>query len=184
MYIYGLFSPEGELRYIGKTVKPIRARFLEHIRPSCLDRETSYKNNWIKGLIKAGNLPYAQEIQQVASEKDLQAAEMYWISFFRNNGCNLVNGTDGGEGCSGRVLSESQKRSVSLAQTGRKKTVREIELNILNQPNRKPITDSLGRTYRSIAAASKQLGIDKHHIGKVVSGKRKTAGGLRFTRIG
>lgn len=42
----------------------------------------------------------------------------------------------------------------------------------------------LGRTYESIAAAAADLGINASNISKVISGSRKSAGGLHFERAG
>lgn len=39
-----------------------------------------------------------------------------------------------------------------------------------------------GETYPSIAAAARELGVDSGNISKVLSGKRKTAGGFHFIR--
>lgn len=183
MFIYGLYSPEGALRYIGKTNKVLRERLLEHIRPSCVSREINYKNNWVKSLLSKGQEPVISVIQTLSNEQDLASAEQYWIRFFREQGCNLTNGTDGGEGVSGYRLTEKHKQAISKAQKDRIRTKEETELNIKHQPGRIEIVDGTGRKFASIADAASQLNIDKVNIGRVVAGKRKTAGGLTFKRI-
>jgi hypothetical protein len=181
VYVYGLFDNNGELRYIGSTAKNPRTRFLAHIQPSSIKRERNYKNNWLRSLSAP---PTFQVIQILGCESDARLAEKYWISFFRSIGCRLVNTTDGGEGSTGYRLTESHKQAISSAQKGRKRTPGEVYRNKQNQPGRTPIVDNTGRAFESIADAASKLNIDKKHIGKVVAGKRKTAGGLHFARIG
>ena len=183
MFVYGLYSPEGDLRYVGKTSKVLRERFLEHIRPSCVSREINYKNNWVKSLLGKGQKPIISVIQTLNGEQDLALAEQYWIAFFRAQGCNLTNGTSGGEGISGYRLTETHKQAISKAQKGRLRTKEETELNIKHQPNRRSIQDQFGRIYQSTYQAASQLGLHRKLVGMVAAGKRKSTGGFTFTYV-
>jgi len=54
IFIYTLEDSVGNIRYVGKS-KDIKRRFREHIKN--YDKSNTYKNNWIKSLIKKGDYP-------------------------------------------------------------------------------------------------------------------------------
>ncbi len=121
MEIYGLFDDSGELRYVGKTEQTLAKRLKEHVAPWHLIAAT-HKNSWIKQLLRYGLNPRIQTIQTLPKEtvqSDLNKAEIYWIKFFKDQGCRLTNGTDGGEGLAGRKHSEATKAKMSAATKGR-----------------------------------------------------------------
>jgi hypothetical protein len=95
--IYGL-SSSGEpnnIRYVGKTSN-LDKRLKRHLSSSYLKDDT-HKNRWIKAELKNRN-----KIQIVLLEKVLdncwQDDEIKWIKNLKEQGFNLTNGTDGGEG--------------------------------------------------------------------------------------
>src|SRR5271165_5783768 len=57
-------------------------------------------------------------IQEFEYENDCLMAEKYWIKFFDSKGKNGYNLTDGGEGCSGRTVSELTRKKISEANKG------------------------------------------------------------------
>ena len=90
--IYGLFSGiDVELRYVGKTINSLEWRLSKHLA----ENNDNYKCRWIKSENK--NI-YIQLIQELYNKEDLNNAEIYWIKYFRENGCKLTNLTDGGDG--------------------------------------------------------------------------------------
>ncbi len=143
MQIYILSDQFGEVRYIGKTNFALEKRLEEHLSKSCLSFNT-HKNNWIKSLLNKNIKPNIQSIAFAHNEEELNAMEIYWIKFFKEQGYRLVNGTNGGDGVSGhkhsketlRRLSDShkgikntpeQRAKISMALKGRKKPPRTPE---------------------------------------------------------
>lgn len=96
-FIYALLDPISKnIRYIGKSNNPIK-RFKEHINKSKLT--VTHKNNWILKLSKNNLKPILCIIDEV-SIKEWVFWETYWISQCKTWGFNLVNTTEGGDGCS------------------------------------------------------------------------------------
>lgn len=108
IFIYTLSDQNGNIRYIGKT-KDIKRRFREHIKN--YDNSESYKNNWIKSLVKKGDYPVISILDEVEYE-DSSFFEMYWISQLECWGFKLTNLTIGGEGTIGYKFSDEQKQKM------------------------------------------------------------------------
>lgn len=118
--VYGLVDPEsGQLRYIGKSCCGLK-RARSHAYPSYLNRDRSHCGNWIRSLSRRGLRYGIVTIQTHETQGLLSQAEAFWISYFRSMGCQLTNITDGGEGCAGRVVSESTREKMRLASLGNK----------------------------------------------------------------
>lgn len=145
--IYKLIDPiSNEVRYIGKTKNSLTKRLYEHFTIRNLQTNT-HKNNWIKKLITL-NLRPLIEIIEIVDEISWIEREMYWIKFFKDNGANLTNTTDGGEGAFGFKMpkesikkaletrrkngtlkrSDECKERISIAQTGKKRTIEQTEI--------------------------------------------------------
>lgn len=93
-YIYTLDCPDtNEIRYVGKTANP-KKRYYEH----CYEKTKTYKNNWLKSLLKNNKKPLLSIIDEYDSEEECYKAEIYWIAQFKQWGFKLTNITDGGEG--------------------------------------------------------------------------------------
>lgn len=99
-YIYILRCPEtGNVRYVGKSNNP-KKRYHEHLRYE--DRTAStHKKNWIKKLLDSGLAPKLEIIDKV-DNNEWKFWEKYYIKYYKNKGCNLVNCTEGGDGMCGR----------------------------------------------------------------------------------
>lgn len=124
-HIYGLFDPRTtELRYIGKTVKTLEQRLSNHVT-SARNCKLQRVARWIRGVILSGHLPEICIIEDVAPGDDWQESERFWIAYYRSIGANLVNTTDGGEGCSGFHHNDNFKSMVAKrnSDTGFKKKV-------------------------------------------------------------
>lgn len=130
IFIYALCDPiTFEVRYIGKTDNPYR-RYCQHISKRHLNRKRkrqTYKICWIKSLIAKSLLP-VQQILEICNEDNWEEKEKDWIKFYKQIGCNLTNGTDGGIvgfECShknriGKKLSAEWKSKISKTLKGRK----------------------------------------------------------------
>lgn len=131
-FIYVLKEPTtGEVRYVGKTTN-IKTRLTKH----CSEKSHNHRVHWIQHLKSAGQIPVIEVIDEVPIEH-WQQWEVAWIKYFREQGCDLVNSTNGGEGVTqtfeirekignanrGRKLppiSEEHRRKLSITSTGRK----------------------------------------------------------------
>lgn len=102
-FIYVLMDPDtSEVRYIGKTVKTLRARLATHISHAKVS--SGHKRHvlaWIYGLLETGKLPVIQLVETIAPNTDWVIAEQRWVMELREAGADLCNLTDGGEGSAG-----------------------------------------------------------------------------------
>lgn len=95
--IYVLIDPNtNEIRYVGKTSNLAR-RLTTHYSPSNLKPNT-HKNNWLKKLLTNNQKAIVSIVQECETKEELDQLEKMWIVNYKILGCNLVNGTDGGEG--------------------------------------------------------------------------------------
>jgi hypothetical protein len=95
--IYALVDPrDGEIRYVGKTIKPLPVRLREHVQ----DPKVDYRHNWIQQLAIDGTTPSICLLEEV-TESDWQEREKWWIACYRQNGRALTNLADGGQGSAG-----------------------------------------------------------------------------------
>ena len=93
-YIYILSEPStNQIRYVGKTKDPKR-RFKRHISERFI--HDSYKDRWVRKMVENGELP---EITVIDTVEDVEWVfwEKFYISYFKFIGCNLTNGTEGGD---------------------------------------------------------------------------------------
>lgn len=112
--IYGLFHPEtDELRYIGKTVKPLSHRLSNHIYNARVTRHNKHLSNWIGSIILLGQRPVIKCLEE-CDEKVWQQREMYWISIQPN----LINLTEGGDGAVGLMHSPETLEKIRLSKIG------------------------------------------------------------------
>ncbi len=122
--IYRLRCPTtGETRYVGKTVNLLKQRLSEHLH----DKRLNHRCNWIQSLIRQGLEPVIELIEVVPAGEDWQTRERYWIAYYREQGCDLTNATDGGEGLTGYAPSEETRKKLSQAKKGKKHSPEHIE---------------------------------------------------------
>jgi hypothetical protein len=117
--IYGLVDPRtSELRYVGKTTRSLPKRLSGHIVRTNLTPKR-HSSRWIAGVVKDGLAPEIFEIERVRAGDDWQAAEQFWIAYFRAIGADLTNLANGGEGVGGVRLSAERRRELSERFKGR-----------------------------------------------------------------
>ena len=129
--IYVLIDPRTEeIRYVGKTVKSLKARVADHRR----------RFDWN---------PRIELVQEVLDDF-WQEAERYWIAYYRSIGCDLVNVAKGGAGGGmiGRHHSFETRARVSAKLTGRVFTS-EHRANISVGARARPLVDFESRSARS-----------------------------------
>ncbi len=128
-----------EVRYIGKA-KNLLKRILNHYKPSKLKLKT-HKNNWLKSLLENGLRPNVCVIDSSINYCDLNSLEIKWIEYYTSIGCDLTNGTKGGDGgmltpesiekmkatkkrvgqkywASGRKFTDEHKKNISISKEG------------------------------------------------------------------
>ncbi len=121
--IYGLFDPiTKELRYIGYTINAKQRMYL-HTAPSKL-KKNNRKNAWIKSLLKQDLKPVLVILEEYELPEELPQAEIEQIEYYRWLGCDLTNGTIGGDGGAttlGKTMAQETKDKISVAHKGKKK---------------------------------------------------------------
>ena len=116
--IYGLYDPrDGELRYIGQTIQPLRRRLKGH----CNETPRGHKSNWVRSLLSLGLKPDIRLIREASCLEDLDRLEDEIISEMRSAGANLTNIENGGRG-KGKVVSAETRAKMSASHKGRKFT--------------------------------------------------------------
>ena len=92
--IYKLTDPiSNEVRYIGLTFNDLKQRLKSHLS----DSGKTHKCNWIRKLKSQGLKPIIESVEEnIASYEECCLREIYYISYYRNIGCNLTNSSSGG----------------------------------------------------------------------------------------
>lgn len=152
-FIYSLSCPiSGDVRYIGKSNNP-NVRLSDHKKRK--DNNTE-KNLWISNLLKDKKSPILTILDEVSivnwSEK-----EKFYISKFRDLGCDLLNTSIGGEGLdfgnqTSFKIGDGSKRIICLLGDG-----------------------TYHKTFDSGKDAASYIG--KHNISSALKGVTKKAGG-------
>jgi hypothetical protein len=121
--IYALVDTNGDgIRYIGKSSNGIY-RPRQHLRSTYYNGplKNTHLYNWVRKMISENKIIDIVVVEYC--EKELCAdREIYWIKRFREEGYNLCNQTDGGEGCFGRKVSEKTRAAISRGRFGKKMT--------------------------------------------------------------
>lgn len=114
--IYILLDPRNqEIRYIGKTIKKLEYRLVEHL----CEKSNNKRKAWIRSLDKLGLKPIIEEID-FCDWKESSFWEIHYISLYKSWGCRLTNMTEGGDGALGWKPSKQNKINMSNAQKGTK----------------------------------------------------------------
>lgn len=114
--IYKLIDPQNDsVKYIGQTHNSLKRRLSDHLS----DARRGMKNhrcNWIRKLLSEGIFP-SVEVIEIVNWDSGNERERHWIAQYGRK--NLVNGTDGGEGTIGLVISDETRNKQSLAHIGK-----------------------------------------------------------------
>jgi len=158
IFIYTLEDSVGNIRYVGKS-KDIKRRFREHIKN--YDKSNTYKNNWIKSLIKKGDYPVISILDEVDYD-DSSFFEIYWVSQIETWGFSLTNLTIGGEGTIGYKFSEDQKQKMRKPKSdGHKEKLRKtLTGRKLNEDWKNSIRDGC-RKSEKVLETNRRIGKEK-----------------------
>ncbi len=163
--IYGLIDPRnGQLRYVGKSCIGTK-RAKNHAYPGVLGRDRTHTGNWIRGLHAQGLTHQFIIIEVHPDGSLLSKAEIFWIRYFKDQGHNLTNHTDGGEGQLGVKFTDERK------------------LKIARSHGAKPFIDENGNLYNSVRQAGRELGTYHNMISQVLLGNRKSIHGHTFRYV-
>lgn len=134
--LYYLSSSEDatNVRYIGITCRTPMYRLKKHIYDSPF--KDTYKDRWIKSVLKRGFKLLIFTIADGLSEKKAKELEILYIKEAKEVGFNLVNTTEGGGGFRGKK-SEEHINKISLANTGKKATL-ETRMKISEAVKKRP----------------------------------------------
>ena len=119
--IYYVFSPDQNQdgpRYIGMHTGPMGRRISEHLSEARSGKNT-HKCNWIRKVLASGQEPVFEVISIFESREKMVKAEIDHIAYWRLQGANLTNATNGGEGMSGYKVSDETKSKQSIAHSGK-----------------------------------------------------------------
>lgn len=110
--IYLLKDPiTNEIRYIGRTKNDLITRLRGHCSKSI--HKKNHKDCWIYGLRIKNLKPIIELITTIEGWEESYKYEQRLIKSYLNQGYNLVNLHDRGEGGSQRNFSEEQKKKIS-----------------------------------------------------------------------
>lgn len=107
-HTYAHYTPEGRLFYIGKGKSERRAF-------NFYNRNKHWKN-----VVEKYGKPKVQVLANWDTEEEAFSHEVLLINCFRDMGYKLCNLTDGGEGTSGRKITDEHKAKISAKLKGRK----------------------------------------------------------------
>lgn len=109
--IYALCEPNGDVRYVGKTVRYLHERHKQHIHAAAKARLPVQR--WIAKKIAAEDRLCIQLLENVAPDACWKEREKHWIQHYRSSGAKLLNLTDGGEGLTGHVFTEEHRQKIA-----------------------------------------------------------------------
>ncbi len=116
-YIYALIDPrDNEVRYIGYSHDP-KKRLGVHLA----EKAHTKKNQWIRGLKKAGLKPILKIIDE-ASSAEIANLEIEWIARYKSQGAKLLNGTSGGDSFGDYAITPEHRAKIVAANTGKKRS--------------------------------------------------------------
>ena len=113
-------DPILRVRYVGVTRKTLKYRFQRHIQESRRGHSKTHKCNWIRSLLNAGVVPTIEDVEVGFPERSHDSSEIAWVKYFRDLGCPLTNGTDGGNTSprKGHSVSQETRDKISRKLTG------------------------------------------------------------------
>lgn len=105
--IYALLDPKTkQVRYVGVTRFSLARRLGGHIQSALKANSNLHVHNWIR---KINRKPIIQLIE-IVSFSVWAEKEIWWIAYYKSQGCKLTNSTIGGEGACGTVPSKAARR--------------------------------------------------------------------------
>ncbi len=198
--VYAYIDPRSnEIFYVGKDSQAGKRSLAFKAHPRhCLNIINKVERLGMKiVVVTVQDFDYYDEIYKILND-----AEIYWIAEFRRRGCPLVNITDGGGGVLGlkgeknpfygKKHSQETKDFIGKINSGRKQTEemqqkKRIAMKALITSGTyakairiKCVED--GKEFQTIQDASDHYGIHYPNVADCITGRRKHARGLHFTK--
>lgn len=185
--IYVLIDPiTNMIRYVGKA-NNVTQRYTAHLNRA--RKHQVHKKNWIENLKKQGLKPII-EIIDIVPIDEWVFWETYWISQMKTWGFDLINYTNGGDGCTfGNQTSFKKGHQLWLGKKHSEESKKKIgENNFFNgKPafNRKAViqlslNDDFIKEWGYIELAAIETNSSKTKIVAVCKGKRKTHNNFKW----
>ena len=96
-YVYGLSDPRNnQLRYVGFTFD-LKERLHKHMQPSKISGK-NHRSCWLRQLKALKIKPEMFVLETYDTKQEAAQAEIELIAYYKYIGCDLVNGTLGGDG--------------------------------------------------------------------------------------
>ena len=185
--IYVLIDPiTNMVRYVGKA-NNVTQRYSAHLNRA--RKHQIHKKNWVESLKKQGLKPII-EVVDIVPINEWIFWETYWISQMKTWGFDLINYTNGGDGCTfGNQTSFKKGHKAWLGKNHSEETKKKIgENNIfkgkpsLNRKQIKQLTlnGELIKIWDCILDAEKETGSSSSKIVSVCKGNRKTHNNFKW----
>lgn len=175
-YVYLIHNIVNNKVYVGKAKDPTK-RWQKHLRIAAGKRQKE-KFYIHRAIAKYGADNFVFSVlQRFNTEQECDLAETYWISYFQSKdndyGYNL---TQGGEGVSGRVVSEATRQKQREKATGRKHTEETLKAISGDNNHRAKLTFDEVKEIRhkfnflrhTLVMLSKDYGISSRTIARVI----------------
>jgi hypothetical protein len=181
--IYALTDPREaddikRIRYVGKG--PPLKRYREHVHAARRGiRRHCY--NWFRNVLAAGLFP-GQRILEWTTARDGSEREQAWICSLREQGADLTNLTDGGEGTPGLKRSPKECARLSALHRGKKISVEQrakISATLLgrespNKGNHFRHSEEAKRKIGTASAGRKHSSAARTKISAALTGRRQS----------
>lgn len=183
--IYTLSSTRdcNNVRYIGKTIQPLKYRLNKHLFDAVELRLKRHVYNWVRKELNDGFQIIISQIDET-DRQDWQIIEQYWISQFKSWGFKLTNITIGGAGYDGAPRSEETRRKISKSKKGVPNTKEHNEntrkgiIALQGKPVRQyDMNGNFIKEYPCGADAANATGANKKDISACCNGKLRRAKG-------
>ena len=176
-YIYCLEDPiTGLIRYIGYTTSTLKNRLRMHIN-SCrtsVREQRTHRAKWINKLLKQGVKPLIRVLIECAKDK-VNELEKLFIAHYKQF-CRLVNGSKGGDGSLGHVVSLEARKKMSKAWKPSKYNFKPLPVDITEIK-----TGNLMR-FSTKEQAANYLNCSASSIHDCISGRRNSIYGHTISR--
>ncbi len=127
LLVYVLHHDSSLSIYVGKSSYGL-LRPREHAKPSQIETHPNWPvSRWVKKLQDQGFRYTITVLEDCSSAKELIAAEMFYIAYFRSVGARLLNCSDGGEGPIGFRHTEETKRKIGDIHRGKKLSQEQLD---------------------------------------------------------
>jgi hypothetical protein len=177
--VYGLHNGDGEIRYVGLTRKGARHRLLLHRNRA----RSGAKYPVYAWMRKYGHLTIETVVlQECDSLESVRVAEQEWIAKFRQEGRQLLNLTDGGEGTIGIVMSAANRKAMGDRMRGRVQTPEETARRVATRAGYRHSPETRAKMSASSKGRPAKRGSESPNFGIIRS--KETRELLRQSRLG